>query len=490
MENVMKRTKHNLSNYKLATMDMGKLYPVQLQEVLPGDTMQLSSSALVRVSPMVAPVMHPCTVRIHHWFVPTRLLWDKWEDFITGGPGNDNVDVIPTLNDSVGAGQILDYMGVPPGTDGVNILPLFAYNLIWNEFYRDQDLQDEIALDSSGDIQNVSWRKDYFTTARPFSQKGADITIPIGTSAPVTGTTTSSTIFNSSTIGDDIVLSHGSTVNPPINVSHSEAGSVGDITAETSTTHDLVADLSSATGISAIEFRELFALQRYAEARAQYGSRYSEYLRYLGVKPSDARLQRPEYLGGGKSTLQFSEVLQTASDIESATPVGTMRGHGITAMKTKRSRRFFEEHGYVISLMSVVPKSIYESGAQRLFWKQDKEDFYQKELQSVGQQEVKMGEIYANATDPHATFGYSDRYAEYQNTPSTVAGEFRDTLDYWHLARTWSTTPPSLNADFIKCDPSKRIFADQTNDTLWCMINNNVIARRMVNKTSGTGRLM
>jgi hypothetical protein len=480
MENVMKRTKHNLSNYKLATMDMGKLYPVQLQEVLPGDTMQLSSSALVRVSPMVAPVMHPCTVRLHHWFVPTRLLWDKWEDFITGGPDNDNADTIPTVSGTAGAGSVYDYLGVPPGSTEFNQLPAFAYNLIWNEFYRDQDLQSEV-LASDGSIKSVSWRKDYFTTARPFSQKGADITIPIGTSAPVLGDGTTPS-FNES----GQIISTGTAVVQNT-LSGDGALNSGEQTWDNT---GMIADLSSATGISAVEFRELFALQRYAEARAQYGSRYSEYLRYLGVKPSDARLQRPEYLGGGKSTLQFSEVLQTASDIESATPVGTMRGHGITAMKTKRSRRFFEEHGYIISLMSVVPKSIYESGAQRLFWKQDKEDFYQKELQNVGQQEVKMGEIYANATDPHATFGYSDRYAEYQNTPSTVAGEFRDTLDYWHLARTWTDTPPSLNEDFIKCDPSKRIFADQTSDTLWCMINNNVIARRMVKKTSGTGRLM
>jgi hypothetical protein len=484
MENVMKRTKHNLSNYKLATMDMGKLYPVQLQEVLPGDTMQLSTSALVRVSPMVAPVMHPCTVRLHHWYVPTRLLWDKWEDFITGGPDNDNADTIPTVysdtSSGVTAGQIYDYMGVPLGTKNINSLPLRAYNLIWNEFYRDQDLQTDLD-DFNKDIKNVSWRKDYFTTARPFSQKGADITIPVGGEAPVrfnnTGANETITVKDNAD-ADWTLYDDGTFIS-----TYQDYSEVPDI-------NPLVADLSQATGISAVEFRELFALQRYAEARAQYGSRYSEYLRYLGVKPSDARLQRPEYLGGGKSTLQFSEVLQTASDVTENTPVGTLRGHGITAMRSKRARRFFEEHGYVITLMSVVPKSIYESGAQRLFWKRDKEDFYQKELQNVGQQKVKIGEVYANATDPHATFGYSDRYAEYQNSPSTVAGEFRDTLDYWHLARKWTDTPPNLNEDFVKCEPSKRIFATQTNDTLWCMINNNTIARRMVKKTNNVGRLM
>lgn len=257
-------------------------------------------------------------------------------------------------------------------------------------------------------------------------------------------------------------------------------------------TMNLVADLSSATGVTANEFREFFALQRYAEARARYGSRYTEYLRYLGVRPSDSRLQRPEYLGGGKQTLQISEVLQTAYDkdaTDSASPVGTLRGHGITALRTKPTRRFFEEHGYVLTLMSVVPKSIYQDGIPRTFLKKYKEDIFQKELQSIGQQEVLQGEVDGKvAADVNNVFGYTDRYAEYTFTPSNVAGDFRDTLDFWHLARKFETQP-ALNEDFIKCNPSKRIFADQTSHPLWCMINNKVVARRMVKKVS-VGRLM
>jgi hypothetical protein len=477
----MKRSKHNLSNYKLATMDMGKLVPVQLQEVLPGDTFQLSSSALVRVSPMVAPVMHPCTVRLHHWFVPTRVLWDQWEDFITGGPDNNNADVIPTIYDSttVQENDLGDYFGVPVGAGGtiakaINSLPFRAYNLIYNEFYRDQDLQSEVDLNSTT-VQNVSWRKDYFTTARPFAQKGMDLTLPIGTTAPIK--------YNSD---GTHVVPVGSSSSPEWHFGN-DAGQ-DDGPALTPAGENLYADLSSATGITANEFRQFFALQRYAEARAQFGSRYTEYLAYLGVKTSDGRLQRPEYLGGGKQSLQFSEVLQTASDVSEDTPVGTLRGHGITAMRTKRNRRFFEEHGYILTLMSVVPKSIYESGSHRLFWKRDKEDFYQKELQNVGQQKVKMGEIYAHADDPHATFGYSDRYSDYTTTPSTISGEFRSTLDYWHLARKWEADP-NLNEEFIKCEPSKRIFAEQTQHSLWCMINNSAVARRMVKKVH-VGRLM
>ena len=185
----MKRQKHNLSNYKLATTDMGRLVPVQLQEVLPGDTMQMETSALIRVSPMLAPVMHPCTVRFHHWFVPTRLVWDGWEDFITGGPDGNNADTIPTIGaQALYQNSVLDYMGCPPvgntGDAEVNILPLRAFNLIFNEFYRDQDISPE-RDDTNTACPWVSWRKDYFTAARPWAQKGNDIEIPIGEKANI-----------------------------------------------------------------------------------------------------------------------------------------------------------------------------------------------------------------------------------------------------------------------------------------------------------------
>ena len=477
----MKRTKVNLSNYKLATADMGQLVPVQCQEILPGDTMRLSTSALIRMSPMMAPVMHPVQVRFHHWFVPARLLWDKWEDFITGGKDNANADTIPKHQlSSTPENGVLDYMGVPPvqGLE-VNALPLRAYNMIYNEFYRDQDLQGERDLEDNS-LAHVSWRKDYFTAARPWPQKGSDLVLPIGTEAPVIPE-----------LGEDSLVWLKNPDNPSAYNGMSKTTSTMSFSSSSNTsdgTHvpALVADLSHATGVTATEFREFFALQRYAEARARYGSRYTEYLRYLGIKPSDARLQRPEYLGGGKSTLQFSEVLQTA---EGTNPVATMRGHGITGIKTKNTRRFFEEHGYVITLMSVIPKSIYQDGAPRMWFKHDKEHFFQKELQNIGQQKVLQGEVYAKQLGQEMeTFGFTDRYSEYTSTPSSVAGEFRKDLDYWHLARKFADVP-RLNSDFITCKPSKRIFAEQTKHSLWCMINNSVVARRMVKKTS-VGKLL
>lgn len=478
----MKRQKHNLSNYKLTTLNMGQLVPVQVQEVLPGDSMQLETSALVRCSPMLAPVMHPTTIRLHHWFVPNRVLWDGWEDFITGGPNNDNADTIPqiTLTQEMIDTQLPDYMGIPPTVDlKVNALPFRAYNLIYNEFYRDQDLQTTLNTPDQVELMNIAWGKDYFTTARPWSQKGLDLTLPMGTSAPV--------------IADDPDYQNMFLdINglPAKMIKQTDQSLTGEaLNAQSYYSPNLVADLADATGVTAIQFREFFALQRYAEARSQYGSRYTEYLRYLGVTPSDARLQRPEYLGGGKSNLQFSEVLTTYDNESTSTPAGSMKGHGISALRSRKTRKYFEEHGTVITLMSVLPKSIYQDGVQKNWLKLDKEDYFQKELQSIGQQTVLQGEI--DASDPltiEDTFGYTDRYNEYTWTPSQISGLFRTTLDFWHMGRKFET-PPALNSDFIKCNPTKRIFAEQTQTPLWCMINNRVSARRMVKKQS-IGRLM
>ena len=259
-----KRYNHNLSNYKLATLDMGQLVPVQLQEVLPGDTMQLETSALIRMQPMLAPVMHPLTVRFHHWFVPARFLWDEFEDFITGGPNNDNASVPPKMQVPADAeNSILDYMGIPP-TEGIEItdMPVRAFNLIYNTYYRDQDLDDERdLLDIT--VPNVAWRKDYFTTARPWQQKGPDITLPIGEKAPLKG-------FG---VGNNVAQGNVNDVDTGAAIEGS-AGVYKDVWANQGqgVDNNIYADLSQSTGVTAVQFREFFALQRYAEARSNFGS--------------------------------------------------------------------------------------------------------------------------------------------------------------------------------------------------------------------------
>ena len=495
----MKRSKFSLSNYKLLTCDMGELVPIGLTEVLPGDSIQQATSALVRCSPLLAPVMHPVSIRIHHWFVPYRLLWSEWEDFITAGPAGTSLPTFPTITlpNPTTVGSLADYLGIPNALNApvVSALPFRAYAKIFNENYRDQDLVTELTestasgndVTTNTTLKNVAWEKDYFTSSRPWEQKGPTVTIPLGNQAIVK--TNSTELWTGANQG--LKLRNNSGGLPTANTGMSIDGS-GNLTPGTVASSasaqalyptNLFADLTGASAITVNALRQALALQSFEEARARYGSRYVEYLRYLGVKSSDARLQRPEYLGGGKQTIQFSEVLATAASTTPATTVGEMKGHGISAMRSNRYRRFFEEHGIVMSLLSALPKTMYVQGIARHWNRRTKEEFWQREFQHIGQQAVKNKEVYAAAAAPEATFGYQDRYDEYRRTENTIAGEFRTTaLDYWHMGRVFASEP-ALNASFVTSTPSKRNFASQSTDTLYVMAKHNIQARRLVAQT-------
>jgi len=490
----MKRAKHSLSNYKLLSCDLGELVPIGITEVLAGDSIQQATNALIRAAPLLSPVMHPVSVSIAHWFVPHRLIWDDWEPFITGGPDGMDASVFPTIAmpPSTGApvGSLADYLGVVPGVADlpVSALPFRAYALIFNEWYRDQDLVSALTIDTTSGVdtttnttlQIAAWEKDYFTTARPWEQKGPAITVPLGTTAPVTGIgiRSSGTAGGFTNTDQAMKETDGSTPTYPDSwlIDGSSMSVLASTAVDSTALPQIFADLSSASAVTVNVLREALALQRYEEARARYGSRYTEYLRYLGVRSSDARLQRPEYLGGGKETIQFSEVLQTG---EGTDPVGTLRGHGISSMRSNRYRRFFEEHGYVITLLTARPKTIYASGLARHWNRRTKEDFWQKELEHIGQQPVLNKEVYAAHATPDGTFGYQDRYDEYRRVFSSIAGEFRTTLDYWHFARQFGSTP-ALNADFIKCVPTEEPFAVPSEDVLQIMARHSIQARRLV----------
>lgn len=490
----MKRNKFSLSNYKLFSCDMGELIPNALIEVLPGDTFQAHTSALVRASPLLAPVMHPVHVRQHWWYVPHRLVWEDWENFITGGPDGMDASVFPTVDAGAGfaVGSLADYLGVPTGIAGydVSAIPFRGYAKIWNEWYRDQDLETPLVIDETSGadtttsvlLQNVAWEKDYFTSSRPWEQKGPQVTIPISGQAPIDGIgiRTGASQANASLAGFRQSGVLPTATYPNSYSSNNDTFEIRTVTPGLDTDKpDVFADLSQATGVSINDLREALAIQRFEEARARYGSRYVEYLRYLGVRSSDARLQRPEYLGGGKQTIQFSEVLQTGAG---ADPVGTLRGHGITAMRSRRFRRFFEEHGYIFGLMSIKPRTMYFQGSHRTWNRRVKEDFWQKELEHIGQQEVLYKELYAAHATPEGVFGYQDRYDEYRRTESSVAGEFRtSTLNHWHMAREFASDP-ALNATFVKSVPTERIFASAATDVLYVMAMHSVQARRMLTR--------
>jgi len=450
-----------------------------------GDTFVHATSALLRAATLVTPVMHPVDVRIHHWYVPNRIIWDDWDDFITGQ--NDELTV-PTLDSDSSWTPLWDNLGVPDGAGSVSALPIRAYNKIWNEFYRDQDIQTKLDEETNVAIQRVNWGKDYFTTARPDPQQGSAISIPFepGALAPVRGigirTATaadSADTYRSTEASDDMLPG-----DDHMRIDSNELGvRVEDGTQPIGTGNrpQIFADLGevSGGGIDINEFRQAMALQRHLEARNRYGSRIQDYLNYHGVRPRDGRLDIPEYLGGGKATIAFSEVLATAEG--ESTHVGDQAGHGISAMRSRRYGRFFPESGWVISLMSVRPKGMYADQLHRQWLRSVKDDFWQREYEAFGPQAVLTKEVFGNHPTATDVFGYQGRFDEYRRHPSYVTGQFRTLDDDWHLARFFESAP-ALNNDFITCIPSDRIYADVSEPECRAMISHSIRAKRLVHK--------
>jgi len=480
------KNKFNLSHYKLLTCDMGQLVPIMCQPVLPGDIRQQKTDLLVRVAPLLTPVMHPVQVKVHNFFVPYRLIWEDWEDFITGGDDGNNASVFPQITINPAEKTLADYLGLPVGTSSAYSALLFrAYAKIWNEHYRDPDLETELTIDltSGADtttnttLQNCAWEKDFFTTCRATEQKGSDVTLPLGTTAPIERTSNATfwdvydTGTDTKSLNDDI-YSNGSGAL-------TDAGGSQGLSLDPR--NQIYTDLTNATAATVNQLRTAFAEQRFKEARSRYGNRYVEYLAYLGVNSPDGRMQRSEYLSGGKNTISFSEIVQSGPDFDSNDGVGTLRGHGISALRSNRYKKFFTEHGLTMTLLSVKPRTMYTDGADHETLKTTKEEFFQPEYEHTGQRKVLNKEVYAAHTTPTGTFGYQDRYEEYRRASSSVAGEFRSTLDEWHMARQFSSDP-ALNATFVKANPTNRIYASASTNQLQIMAYHNIQARRLLSK--------
>jgi len=484
-----RRNKFNVSHMVTMSCDLGELVPINVLDVIPGDTFLGSSQVMIRTQPLLAPLMAQIEARVHHFFVPHRLTWTSFDTFITGGPNNTSTPAFPTVALSapdLAVGTLGDYLGLPTGAAlTTSALPFRAYGLIWNQWFRDEDLETELVVSTADGVdattnrllQTCSWGKDYFTAARPTEQKGPAITVPLGTTAPVRINPVSGALAQ----GKTRVSSTGVLNASSGNLSTDGTGTLTNTFTAAAQTYDpngsLVADLSLATGVPLATLRQAFALQHIAENRMRYGSRITEYYQSaFGVTPEDARMDRPEYLGGGKDMVQFSEVLQTAAD--GANPVGTLRGHGISVQRGNAFMRTFKEFGTIISLLSVRPRALYSQGVRRGWNRRTRNDFYQPELEGIGQQAVLNKEIYAAGASPDGTFGFQDRYDEYRSEPSRIAGEMRTLLKQWHIAREFAAAP-ALNAAFVKCVPNEaNVFPVPAQDVLYCHVRNNFRVRR------------
>ncbi|UPW40793.1 major capsid protein [Sigmofec virus UA08Rod_6926] len=520
-----KKTNFDLSHEVKLTTNFGTLTPIFCQDVVPGDRFKMSSEVFIRLAPMIAPVMHRVDCYVHFFFVPYRLLWKNWEEFITGGPDGTSNPVFPSfklhpsgsnstldhiLASHFGNGSLADYLGVPDVTQllktnglwRISQLPFRAYQTIYQSYYRDQNLTDEIdykdlpdTLDSqnsshSGAIMDVcvlrqrAWEKDYFTSALPDPQRGPEVLLPIQGEADI--------IYKQAPDQSNRIYAVNGV--PVTNLTQIKTGNTNVPTTQDGmpihwdNSDDLKADLSTATATTINDLRRAMKLQEWLEKNARSGARYVEQiLAHFGVRSSDARLQRPEYLGGGVTKVQISDVVQTtqtsseAGNLE-ASPQGNLSGYGISVGKSNKFKRFFEEHGIVMGILSIRPRATYQQGLSRHLTKFDRFDYYFPEFAHLGEQEIKLRELYATGTaSDETTFGYTPRYAEYKFIPSSVHGEFRSSLNFWHLGRIFKT-PPLLNNGFVTVSPSdlSRIFAveDSQDAKFYCQIYNKLIAKR------------
>jgi len=463
------------------TFDAGYLVPVYVDEVLPGDTFKLNMTAFARMSTPLYPVMDNLHLDSFFFFVPNRLVWDNWQRFMgqQDNPADSISYVVPQQTSPVGGyaiGSLQDYMGLPTvgQVDGAATIDHCAfwpraYNLIFNEWFRDENLQNS-ALVYKGDVTDTTAaanytllrrgkRKDYFTSALPWPQKGTSVSLPLGTSAPIKTDNTDVTFTNSG----GTVTNRNIWIGDPFgaNGTKVEGGSLAVNSAlRFGNNSGLYADLSLATAATINQLRQSFQIQKLLERDARGGTRYTEIIRsHFGVISPDARLQRPEYIGGGSTPININPIAQTSGTNASGTttPMGTLAAMGTALAHNHGFTQSFVEHGVIIGLVSIRADLTYQQGLARMWSRETRYDFYFPAFATLGEQAILNKEIYVKGTsNDDNVFGYQERWAEYRYYPSRISSLFRSTasgtIDAWHLAQKF-TTLPTLNTTFIQDTP-------------------------------------
>lgn len=464
----IQRSSFNRSHGYKTTFDSGWLVPFFVDEVLPGDTFNLKATLFGRLTTPVVPFMDNLYLETFFFFVPNRLLWDNWQRFNgeQKNPGDSTDFLVPTLEaGTYDVGSLADYFGIPTGVnlDKINALPFRAYNLVYNEWFRDENLQDSVEVPVGDGPDKPSLynplrrgkRHDYFTSCLPWPQKGPGVELPLGTTASLTGSANIPVVSNAGVVNGDVTLRDGAWNRIISSSTYQPFSPTANLTEANLT--GLKVDLSEATAVTINSLRQAFQLQRLYERDARGGTRYTEILRaHFGVISPDARLQRPEYLGGSSTRININPVQQTSAT-DTTSPQGNLAAYGVLGDKVNGFTKSFVEHGYIIGLVNVRADLTYQQGLNRMWSRQTRFDYYWPALAHLGEQAVLNKEIYAQGTaDDDKVFGYQERWAEYRYFPSQITGKFRSTyaqsLDVWHLAQEFAELP-KLNAEFIVDNP-------------------------------------
>lgn len=492
------------------SFNMGHLVPTVVLECLPGDRWKIEPESMLRMAPMTAPVMQEVKVRQHFFFVPYRILWPNWEKWIVGESEVEHPYLSSSVVKNIGSKSLGGYLGYPIGQNiqssiKCSAFPVSAYMLIWNEYYRDQNLQSEKdwkcedGLVSFEDYVSelplrAAWNHDYFTSCLPFAQKGDAVTLPLTNDEAVDVYLKPTDVLNTYVGGPKFLNADLTDDNGALSSVTGSSGGTRTAGSSRNKFYDPVGSLAVDINEEAVllnSLRVAIALQGYLEKNARGGTRYIEHLNvHWGQRSSDARLQRPEYIGGVKSRMTISEVLSTAQTaIETeVTPLGQLAGHGITALTGSQLYWNCEEHGIIIGLMNVQPAiGYYPQGVHRSLTRYTHLDYPIPSFANLGEQAVMLSELYCSASEiappDQEVFGYIPIYSECKYMADRVAGEFATTLEYWHMHRNFGE-PPALNDEFIECKPTSRIYAvtSETVDKIYAYNMFNITVSRKLPK--------